>query len=56
MTEEQKDELIGALVEWAKKGKRIRKYVALAAIFMILVYYHSIGKRTAAECKTLYAI
>lgn len=55
MTEEQKEEIIGSLVEWARKGKRIRKYVALAIIFVILVYYHSIGKRTTAEWKTLYA-
>ncbi len=54
MTEEQKKEIVGALVEWAKKGTCIRKYAALAIIFVILLYYHSIGKRTTAEWKTLY--
>ena len=54
MTEDQKKEIVGSLVKWAKKGKRIRKCVALAMIFLILVYYHSIGKRTTVEWKKLY--
>lgn len=54
MTEEQKKEIVAALVKWARKGTRIRKYVALALIFAILVYYHSIGKRTTVEWKELY--
>jgi len=54
MTEEEKKEIVGALVKWARKGKRFRKYVALAIVFVILVYYHSIGKRTTMEWKELY--
>lgn len=54
MTEEEKKETVAALIRWAKRGKRIRKYAALAAIFLILVYYHSIGKRTAADWKAVY--
>lgn len=46
MTEETKKELVSRLVGWAKQGGRIRKYLALAAIFVLLVYYHSIGKKT----------
>ena len=54
MTEEEKKEIIAALVAWAKKGKRVRRYVALAVIFVVLVYYHSIGKRTSANWKVIY--
>ncbi|MDE6749973.1 MAG: hypothetical protein K2K21_13065 [Lachnospiraceae bacterium] len=54
MTEEEKKEIVSALVKWAKKGKRLRKYTALAVIFLVLVYYHSIGKRTAKEWKAVY--
>lgn len=54
MTEEEKEEIVGALVRWARKGKRFRKCVALAIVFVILVYYHSIGKRTTEEWKELY--
>ena len=46
MTEETKKELVSRLVGWAKQGGRFRKYLALAAIFVLLVYYHSIGKKT----------
>ena len=54
MTEEEKKEIVSALVKWAKKGKRLRKYAALAVIFLVLVYYHSIGKRTSEEWKAVY--
>lgn len=54
MTEERKKELVARLVGWAKQGGRIRKYLALAAIFVLLVYYHSIGKKTSAEWKVIY--
>lgn len=53
MTEDEKKEIIAALVKWAQKGKRLRRFAALAIIFLILVYYHSIGKRTAVECKSI---
>lgn len=54
MTEEEKSELIAKLVKWAKKGKPVRKYATLAAVFMVLVYYHSIGKRTVADWQEVY--
>lgn len=54
MTEERKKELVSQLVGWAKRGGRIRKYLALAAIFVLLVYYHSIGKKTCTEWKAIY--
>lgn len=54
MTEETKRELVSWLVGWAKQGGRIRKYLALAAVFVLLVYYHSIGKKTCAEWKEIY--
>lgn len=53
MTEETKKELVSRLVAWAKQGGRIRKYLALAAIFVLLVYYHSIGKKTCVEWKAI---
>ena len=45
MTEEEKNIHVSALIEWSKKGSRVRKYVALTAIFFLLLYYHSIGKQ-----------
>ena len=54
MTEETKKELVSRLVAWAKRGGRLRKCLALAAIFVLLVYYHSIGKRVCGEWKEVY--
>lgn len=54
MTEETKKELVSRLVGWAKRGGRIRIWIALAAVFVLLVYYHSIGKKTCAEWKQIY--
>ncbi len=53
MTEEEKKEIVAALVNWAKKGCCVRRYVALAVIFLVLVYYYSIGKRTSANWKEI---
>ncbi|MCH5345338.1 MAG: InlB B-repeat-containing protein [Acetatifactor sp.] len=44
MTEEEKKEIVGTLIKWGRKGKLLRRYVALAIIFVIMVYYHSVGK------------
>ena len=44
MTEEKKEELVSRLVRWAKGKSGIRKMAALALIFLLLTYYHSIGK------------
>lgn len=49
MTEEEKNIRVSALIEWSKKGSRVRKYAALTAIFFLLFYYHSIGKRLDLE-------
>lgn len=54
MTEETKKELVSRLIGWGKQGGKIRKYFALAAIFTLLVYYHSIGKKTCVEWKEVY--
>lgn len=54
MTEQKKKEITASIIAWAKKGKRLRKMVALALIFVILVYYHSIGKRTNVDWKEAY--
>ena len=56
MTEETKKELVSRLIRWAKHGRTahgrtIRRYLALAAIFGLLVWYHSIGKQNAIEWK-----
>ncbi len=51
MTEETKKELVFRIVRWAKRGGRTRKCLALALIFVLLVYYHSIGKKTCSEWK-----
>lgn len=56
MSEETKKELMGTLVRWAKQGGRIRRLAALAAMFVLLVYYHGtknlhrgVERETAAE-------
>lgn len=46
MKEETKRELVAKLIAWAKRGGRVRMLLALAVIFLLLVYYHSIGKKT----------
>ncbi len=54
MTEERKKELVSCLAAWAKQGGKVRKYLALAAIFVLLVYYHSIGKKMCVRWKAIY--
>lgn len=54
MTETKKKELIARLIAWAGKGSGCRKYTAIVLIFLLLVYYHSIGKRIAVDWKKLY--
>lgn len=54
MTEEEKNEFVSRLLGWAKRGSKCRKYIALAAIFWVLFYYHSIGKRVNVEWKEVY--
>ena len=54
MTEETKKEITARIIAWAKKGGRLRKGMAIAAIFVFLVYYHSIGKEIGAEWREAY--
>ncbi|MCM1283899.1 MAG: leucine-rich repeat protein [Muribaculaceae bacterium] len=54
MTEETKKALVSRLVRWAKLGGKLRKCLALAAVFVLLVYYHSIGKKTCVEWENAY--
>lgn len=49
MTEQKKKKLVDRLIVWAKKGGRLRRTVAIAAIFVLLVYYHAIGKYMLTE-------
>lgn len=49
MTEKKKKELISILIEWAKEGGALPRLLALAAIFVLLAYYHSIGKQVTEE-------
>lgn len=51
MTEKTKKELVSKLIRWAKRGKTLRRLLALSAIFALLVYYHSIGKQGGIEWK-----
>lgn len=54
MTEENKNEMVSGLIRWAKAGGWMRRLLALAVIFMLLLYYHSIGKKTVVEWKEVY--
>lgn len=49
MTEREKEAFVAALISWAKKGGAFRKCCAMAAIFCLLVYYHTIGKRSEGD-------
>ncbi|MCM1388114.1 MAG: hypothetical protein NC231_12360 [Bacillus sp. (in: Bacteria)] len=48
MTEEEKEELVSSLISRAKKESRLKRYLILALIFLVLFYYHTIGKRASA--------
>lgn len=49
MTEKQKKELVDRIIRWAHRGGRMRRVPAFAAILLLLVYYHGIGKKTAVK-------
>lgn len=49
MTEERKKELVSKLVKWAKHRGRLCKFLALGMIFLLLVYYHALGKKCLEE-------
>lgn len=52
MSEIQKQELVSRLIAWAKRGGYFRRIAGLAAIFCILAYYHSIGKKSHIQWKS----
>ena len=52
MTEETRKELLSRLVVWSKNGGKLRRMLALAGIFLLTAYYHSIGKQVAEEKET----
>lgn len=54
MSEEKKNELTARLVRFARGGGRFRRMLAVAAIFLLLLYYHSIGKKTAVQWEDIY--
>ncbi len=49
MTKQKKEELVSRLLCWAKGKGGIKRMLALAAIFLLLAYYHGIGKKGSAE-------
>ncbi len=49
ITEQEKEEIVYRLVEWAKQGGKIRRLLGVAVIFLFLAYYHSIGKSVTVE-------
>lgn len=49
MSEREKEVFVSAFIRWAKKGGTFRRCCAIAAIFCLLAYYHSIGKRTGRD-------
>ena len=51
MTEEKKEELVSRLVAWAKGAGGFKRALALAAVFLLLAYYHSIGKNVPEDWK-----
>jgi len=46
--------LAASIVAWGRKGGKLRKMMAIAVIFVILVYYHSIGKRVSVDWEEAY--
>lgn len=46
MSEREKDAYVAAFIRWGRKGGIFRRGCAMVAIFCLLAYYHSIGKRT----------
>lgn len=53
MTESKKKELVSRIVRWACGGGKFRRIMAYAAIVLLLVYYHSIGKKMSVKYKEI---
>ena len=54
ITEQEKEEIVYRLVEWAKQGGKIRRLLGVAVIFLFLAYYHSMGKSVTVEWREVY--
>ncbi len=54
MTAEEKKEIISKLAGWAKGRNRLARCIALLAIFAVLLYYHSIGKKVEVDLTEVY--
>ncbi len=54
MKEETKRELVSQIIGWARRGGRLRLLAALAAIFLLLAYYHSIGRQVRVKWEGAY--
>lgn len=49
MTEEKKEEICFLVTGWARQGGKFRRLPALAALTLLLAYYHSIGKHITSK-------
>lgn len=49
MTEKKKEELCSQVTGWARQGGKYRRLPALAALILLLVYYHGIGKHITTK-------
>lgn len=49
MTGKKKEEICSRVTRWARRGGKLRRPFALAALFAVLVYYHGVGKHIAAK-------
>lgn len=49
MTEEKKEEICFLVTGWARRGGKFRRIPALAALFLLLSYYHGIGKHITTK-------
>lgn len=54
MTEQEKKELTASIIAWGRAGGRLRRAAAITLIFIILFYYHSIGKRLSVDWRAAY--
>lgn len=49
MTEKKKEELCSRVTGWARRGGKYRRLPALAALILLLAYYHGIGKHITTK-------
>ncbi|NBH12913.1 hypothetical protein D3Z36_01605 [Lachnospiraceae bacterium] len=54
MTEQKKQELVSRLVKWAKGKGSVQRMFALAIIFLLLAYYHSVGRSVSGDWREVY--